>query len=845
MNKEVSKIQLFKIFAVVILSTIITAFAVRASTITTILGTDTISSSRTTINTNFSNLNTDKAELSGATFTGLLIAPNASVSSAFTLGSADAKFTFRPSASAGTDKLSIYNNSNTEIFSMASSGYVTISNQINISGAWTQFQATSAGVDLNFKTVSGSGRIVFSPNATDTLIVDDVGASLSTNFEITGYASASKYFGVALSNLGGTTGCSGSADTLNYNSTTGVFSCGTDSGASAAGSDTYVQFNDAGVFNGVASMTFNKTLARFTVDGSASVSEAFGIQNNTASASLTLWGNSSAGTDSRFKIVAGNTPERLNIFNGTDTKLVTISSSGNVGIGEPSPDSTGYRAAINSNNQSGLQIRRNTTTTNDEVRYGMRISSSVGTDSGYFGLRRLNSPVSGDSAIVMGNIKNGSLSESLRIDSAGLVGIGTTAPTAMLHVVGDATTLFNVASGSNSRFSVAENGYIIANSFGTDNNFTIGRNSNEDLNIKVDDNNATFLLDQDETGSGDNHGYFWNIDSSSTGQHNFSFQDNSVGRFYIANGVAGLGTFTTADLPTAALHIRGDASTLLTIASGSSSLFQVSEAGNVSIGVTNLLNKLYVSNGGNITPATVTTYPFGIGRTTTADVTIGSDASFGYIQSWNSLPLKLQDRGNNTIINATSGGNVGIGTASPTTKLDISGSASISANFEVTGIIKFDGATSLAIPNSSGGTSLAAAGQITFDTASASFNIHDGSAERVMARNEKCYSAAVLNPTAKKQFTLKRFNDPFTITSVSAIASGSNAAGWNLRYGAGGSVTTTVFTLDKSASTSAYPVYSSFANSAISDGGVLDIKIASASATLASFTVNVCGRYNP
>ncbi|MEK7138802.1 MAG: hypothetical protein AAB799_01335, partial [Patescibacteria group bacterium] len=39
-------------------------------------------------------------------------------------------------------------------------------------------------------------------------------------------------------------------------------------------------------------------------------------------------------------------------------------------------------------------------------------------------------------------------------------GIGTTSPTSLLHLVGDASTLFNVASGSNSRFMVLENGNV-------------------------------------------------------------------------------------------------------------------------------------------------------------------------------------------------------------------------------------------------------------------------------------------------------------------------------------------------------------------------------------------------
>ena len=48
------------------------------TTITTIQSTDVISASRSVINTNFSNLNTDKAEISGQVFTGNITATNLS-----------------------------------------------------------------------------------------------------------------------------------------------------------------------------------------------------------------------------------------------------------------------------------------------------------------------------------------------------------------------------------------------------------------------------------------------------------------------------------------------------------------------------------------------------------------------------------------------------------------------------------------------------------------------------------------------------------------------------------------------------------------------------------------------
>lgn len=220
----------------------------------------------------------------------------------------DGRFKINSTNSAGGDKLSIYNGSNTEIFSMASLGYATINNQINIAGAWTQFQATQANVNLNFKTVAGSGTIVFSPNAIDTLVVDDVGASLSTNFETKGYASASKYFGASLSNCStavtwtnGLFGCNGTAfqplasqlTTFAAYNTNGIFvqtSAGTYTGRSIAGTTNQLSCSSCDGVSGNPTFSLTNPLivpgmasisSNLEVLGFASVSGAFNVKGNT------------------------------------------------------------------------------------------------------------------------------------------------------------------------------------------------------------------------------------------------------------------------------------------------------------------------------------------------------------------------------------------------------------------------------------------------------------------------------------------------------------------------------------------------------------------------------------
>ena len=86
---------------------------------------------------------------------------------------------------------------------------------------------------------------------------------------------------------------------------------------------------------------------------------------------------------------------------------------------------------------------------------------------------------------------------------------------------------------------------------------------------------------------------------------------------------------------------------------------------NVGIGTSSPTSLLTVNQAANTTDGTQATYGFQLSNQGTANITIGSNASFNYIQSWASKPLVVNSQGNNTLLNPTSG-NVGIGTTSPT-----------------------------------------------------------------------------------------------------------------------------------------------------------------------------------
>lgn len=137
----------------------------------------------------------------------------------------------------------------------------------------------------------------------------------------------------------------------------------------------------------------------------------------------------------------------------------------------------------------------------------------------------------------------------------------------------------------------------------------------------------------------------------------------------------------------------------------------------------------------------------------------------------------------------------------------------------------------------------AIAGEAIVNTASGSLEVYTGAANKILD-GKICKTFVVDAPTAANPGFVGPvyFDDPFTLISVGMIATGSNAAGWNLKYGAPATITTSVFTLNKSASTSSSPVYTSFANSALTDKQGLEVVITSRSAVLQSFSVTACGR---
>jgi hypothetical protein len=392
------------------------------------------------------------------------------------------------------------------------------------------------------------------------------------------------------------------------------------------------------------------------------------------------------------------------------TEKVRILENGNVGIGTASPT---YQLSVVANaNDGGLEIRRNSTTTNDYSSLNFRVSSAEGTQY-HAQLRavRTNRAVAQDTDLLFGTFSNNAFGERMRIRDDGNVGLGTSSPVATSKLT------IRDASIANIRTENTVGGFL-----------EFGISSNADSIGFIKSN------------------YYLN------------FITNNVTRMYIDSANGGVGIGTGFDTPTAQLQVKSGATTRVplivdTLAShatnlqewrvnGATALARIEASGNFispqifsNNGICNVFSQnnsfvntslngtvisrniadtnpalivnlanasatgniqvwqkagtalASITNGGAFASGTtmLSTFKLGVRTNTNRNFVVSDSSGSLVVQSLNDannalVPMNIF--GDTILLNPTGGGNVGVGTASPSVK------------FEVNGIAKFDGTPS-------------------------------------------------------------------------------------------------------------------------------------------------------
>ncbi len=431
-----------------------------------------------------------------------------------------------------------------------------------------------------------------------------------------------------------------------------------------------------------------------------------------AAGSLNSWintgGNVGIGTTvpgTKLTVVGdANISGSLNVSSGLNV------ISGNVGIGTTAPQNKLNIWGSSAGEFIGTKI----TNANGGLNSAGTLSfalTSADVDMATIKAIRTNAVTDADTDLAFSVYNNSALTERVRIQSSGNVGIGTTGPTSMLHLNSTTNYLMNFDGPSNKwrEIEFSNSGNVIAQ---------IGKVAAGNNNVYIVGNGTSNLL---LLNTGGNVGIGTTVPGQKltvVGDANVSGSLNVSDSLNVINGNVGIGTTG----PAAKLHIEGtdnvisqlkstgadsnvrlylanDAQNWALFTSGTQNdifkirdmtgaagdAFVIATSGNVGIGTTGPEQPLHIKSTADalILERTSTVFSTVWGQDNIGTVNYSyfransSAHSMGYIFSTDNTPATSPQ----VVINPD--GNVGIGTTSPAVVLDVKGKANFTGNFSV------------------------------------------------------------------------------------------------------------------------------------------------------------------
>ena len=429
------------------------------------------------------------------------------------------------------------------------------------------------------------------------------------------------------------------------------------------------------------------------------------------------WGNSTQG-------IRGVNDTSLEFVAGSSTRMY-VSASGNVGIGTSSPESIVHIAQANSGGKTILYIDNNAgSALNNEATIKFSVDSGATVSNGGAEISTINvNAGSGNSDLTFKTFNSSTgLTEKLRITNNGNVGIGLTNPDTKLTVAGLTNsygnvygfTTFNGAAGGSAgwidfgRLSIPQNGYNASISFyaGTGYNADNSQNAYATLFIRTSNGSSTdpngFYFSAFASRFGRSSNFLTDIRIKPTGSNEYQIYGytglySGVGYYKVEGaGINYTPTNTASSDP-------GSGSTAYVVpfeyrvldnTTVSSNLYV---NGNVGIGTTDPAYKLDVigtarigQNSNSSTAASLQITAGGNGYDSIVD--------FGYWDSFDAGIWHVGRKGSTGAffisdyssgpelnrLTITTGGNVGIGTTSPSQRLHVSGAIAIEAESTTT-----------------------------------------------------------------------------------------------------------------------------------------------------------------